>query len=88
VRAAVLNESGSPLAIQTLPERRLPLKLPLRFVVRAQRDQAISGPRARGRWRPQLMCLWRFSVLEAPGSAGAIRGPGIDGSMMPSSSHA
>ncbi len=34
----------------------------------------------------QPTCRCTFSVLEGPGSADAIHGPGIDGSMMPCSS--
>ena len=35
----------------------------------------------------QPMCLCTSSTLDGPGSASPIHGPGIDGSMMPSSSH-
>jgi hypothetical protein len=35
----------------------------------------------------QVMWRWTFSVLAGPGTADATQGPGIDGSMMPSSSH-
>jgi hypothetical protein len=41
---------------------------------------------AAGGSRLQLMWRWRSSVLDGPGSVEAIQGPGIDGSMMPSSS--
>ena len=35
----------------------------------------------------QPMWRWTFSALDGPASVAAIHGPGIDGSMMPSSSH-
>jgi eukaryotic-like serine/threonine-protein kinase len=43
------------------------------------------APRRRGPRQP--MCRCTFSALDGPGSAAAIHGPGVDGSMMPSSSH-
>ena len=48
---------------------------------------AIPGIGPTGCSRRQLMWRWRSSVFDGPGSVGAIQGPGIDGSMMPSSSH-
>ena len=47
---------------------------------------AMLGNGLAGCSRLQLMWRWTFSAVDGPGSAGAIQGPGIDGSMMPSSS--
>jgi len=46
-----------------------------------------GGRRRAARGRRQMMRRCTFSVLAGPGSASAISGPGIDGSMTPSSSH-
>ncbi len=50
------------------------------------RHQLAVAPQA-ARGRRQMMRRCTFSVLAGPGSASAISGPGIDGSMTPSSSH-
>jgi eukaryotic-like serine/threonine-protein kinase len=52
---------------------------------RRPRRGVLLGVGDRGNGQP--MCLCTFSTLDGPGSASPIHGPGIDGSMMPSSSH-
>ena len=46
-----------------------------------------AGYRPAGCSLLQPMWRWTFSAADGPGPAGAIQGPGIDGSMMPASSH-
>ena len=46
----------------------------------------MPGNRQERLFAAQLMWRCTFSASDGPGSAGATHGPGIDGSMMPSSS--
>ena len=79
------REQGGSDPIDALAVACIALRKPGLPVARL--DGRVSAKRAP--LMPQGQPIWRCtsSALDGPGSAAAICGPGIDGSMMPSSSH-